>query len=190
MEHEKPLEVTPRPSKFNSTLPFELLGEILSYISDPLDLRYALPVCQSWYNATVRHKKLWTNIILAYKFLTRFRGDRLPHGHAFVRLCLSRSSPLPIRITVRDTFDTVSLVRPILVRKPGELEDLFQRCKSLSWTIRKGSAEINFVTSTLTSASLPALEYLTISDLRILEGGLHGARFPRLPRLKEIKLID
>ena len=114
------------------------------------------------------------------------------------------SSPLPLRITVHDMsvykcpepYELVSLVMNILVRNPGELEDLFQRCRSLSWFICKGIARINLnlVTCTPTSASLPALElpaleYLTISDLRITDE-LHGARFPRLPRLKEVNLIN
>ena len=205
MEHENPLEVTSRSSNFNYALPFELLGEILSYISDdPLDLRYALLVCRSWYNATVHHANLWVNIILGYKFLTRFLGVRLPHGDAFVRLCLSRSSPLPLHISVHDpdcsnlyeraeAYDALEcffLVKYILVRNSGEPENLFQRCKYLSWFIFKGPAEVHLVSSALTCASLPALEYMTIKNLRIAKDELHVARFPRLPRLKEVRFID
>ena len=103
MEHEGPLEISSRASNLNDLLPFELLGAIFLHISeDPLDLRYALLVCRSWHNAIVRHANLWANIILGYTFLTRFRGARLPHGETFVRLCLSRSSPLPLCISVHN----------------------------------------------------------------------------------------
>jgi len=109
MEHEEPLMISSRPANLSHTLPFELLGVVFLHISeDPLDLRYAILVCRSWHNAIVHHANLWTNIILGYTFLTRFRGAHLPHGQAFVRLCLSRSSPLPLHISVHDP-DCVSL---------------------------------------------------------------------------------
>jgi len=104
MAHEERLEVSSRPSTLNYALPFELLGEIFSHISDDsLDLRFAIFVCRSWHNAVIHHANLWTNIALGYTFLARFRGARLPDGDAFVRLCISRSSPLPLRISVYDS---------------------------------------------------------------------------------------
>jgi len=100
MERE-PLEISSRPSNINHMLPFELLGIVFSHISeDPLNLRYAILVCRSWHNAIVHRPNLWTNIILGYAFLTRFRGGRFNHGNAFVHLCLARSSPLPLRISI------------------------------------------------------------------------------------------
>jgi len=98
MEHEGSLEGSSRPSNNNHVLPFELLGEVFSYISDdPLDLRYAIFVCRSWHNAIVHCAKLWTNIII--KNPDSSQGDRLPHAVAFIRSCLSRSSGLPLHIS-------------------------------------------------------------------------------------------
>jgi len=204
MEHEERLEVSPRPSSLNYALPFELLGEIFSHISDDsLDLRYAIFVCRSWHNAVVHHANLWTNIILGYTFLTRFKGARLPDGDAFVRICISRSSPLPLRISVYDSVclsvyqksdgvlfeEYFSLVNHILESNSGQPEILFQRCRSLSWTFVGVMSSDDLAARTFTSASFPVLEYMTIQNLGV--GDEHpniGA--PRLPRLREVTLID
>ena len=215
MEQEECLEVSSRPSScLNYALPFELLGEIFSHISeDPLDLRYAILVCRSWHNAVVHHPNLWTSIILGSTFLTRFRGARLHHGDAFVRLCISRSSPLPLRISVYNLgrlslydiesgafsdecfsdecfFDECfSLVKHILDRYSGEPDSLFQRCSSLSWIFVGEVPGIDLVARTFTEASFPALEYMTIQNLSLSDVG-PTIGFPRLPRLREVTLID
>jgi hypothetical protein len=203
MEHEEH-EVSSRPSSLNYALPFELLGEIFSHISeDPLDLRYTILVCRSWHNAVVHHANLWTNVILGYTFLTRFRGARLRHGDNFVRLCISRSSPLPLRIDVYDAeclslyanddgvlFDEYfSLVKHILDSNSREPENLFQRCRSLSWIFVGSHLSTDLAAQTFTSASFPALEYMTIQNLSVLQRQRTiGA--PRLPRLRAVTLID
>jgi len=199
MEHEERLEVLPRPSTLNYALPFELLGEIFWYISrDPLNLRYVIFVCRSWHNAVVHHANLWTNIILGDTFLTRFRGVRLHHGDAFVRLCISRSSPLPLHIRVqgpgRVPYDECfSLVKHILDSNSGEPENLFQRCRSLSWAFDNfnvdGISDVDLAARTFSSASFPALEYMTIENLIISD---HHPRIssPRFPRLKGVTSID
>jgi len=204
MEHEERLEVSSRPSTLNYALPFELLGEIFSHISgDPLDLRYVIFVCRSWHNAAVHHANLWTNILLGYTFQTRFQAARLPHGVAFVRLCKSRSSPLPLHISVhdphcwpRDRFQDWGLyhrdffvIKDILDSNPEDPENLFQRCRSLSWTFVKGSSNVGVAERTFVSASFPALEYMTIEGLSV-SGGLPWISSPRLPRLKEVTLIN
>jgi len=204
MEHEGRLEVSSRPSSRNHALPFELLGEIFSRISeDSLDLRFVIFVCRSWHNAVVHHANLWTNIILGYTFLSRFQGARLRHGDAFVRLCLSRSAPCPLRLSVHDqdcpklyriaagvlSDECFSLVKHILESNSGEPENLFQRCKSLSWVFVNQSSHLDFVTRTFSSAPFPALEYLTINNLFIPEA-YHKIGSPRLPRLKEVTLIN
>jgi hypothetical protein len=206
MKHEE--DVWSRPSSLNYALPFELLGEIFSHISDdPLDLRYAILVCRSWHNAAVHRANLWTNIILGYTFLTRFRGARLHHGDAFVRLCISRSSPLPLRISVhgpgceslydtigRDLYaECVSLLKHILESNSREPENLFQRCGSLSWAfdgINFGGISVsNLATRTFNSASFPALEYMTMNGMDT-SGLRPRIGPPQLPRLKEVTLID
>jgi hypothetical protein len=204
MEHEERPDVSPRPSSLNYALPFELLGEIFSHISeDPLDLRYAILVCRSWHNAVVHHANLWTNIILGYTFLTRFRGARLHHGDAFVRLCISRSSPLPLHISVngpncQSLYESVggvpyddcfSLVQHILDSNPGEPENLFRRCRSLNWTFIRQISDVNLAAWIFISASFPALEYMTIEDLYI-SGEHPRIGSPRFPRLKEVTLIE
>ena len=204
MEQEERLEVSSRPTSLNYALPFELLGEIFSHMSgDPLDLRYTILVCRSWHNAVVHHPNLWTGIILGYTFLTRFRGTRLRHGDVFVRLCISRSSPLPLRISVYEpgclglngigsgTFsdECFSLIKHILDRYSGEPENLFQRCRTLSWFFVGGVSGINLAARTFTSASFPALEYMTIQNMSVLDGH-PKIGFPRLPRLREVTLID
>ena len=205
MEHEEPLEISSRLSNINHALPFELLGEIFSCISeDPLDLRYAIFVCRLWHNAIVHHANLLTSIILGHTFLARFRGAHLPHGNAFVRVCLTRSSPLPLHISIHDSDcgslygnrplnldgnlsdEYFSLVKHVL---EGQPENLFQRCRSLSWYLYKRAVEAKLVTRAFTSASLPALEYLTIKNLIVFNDDLI-TRFPRLPQLKEVTLID
>src|SRR5258706_5313622 len=203
MEHEESLEHSSRRSNTNHALPFELLGAVFLHISeDPLDLRYAIFVCRSWYNAIVHHANLWTNIILRHTFLTRFRGARLPHGDAFVRSCLSRSWPLPLHISLHGpdcyslyTSATMSSlsnecfsVFAHIVGKSTESGTLFQRCRSLTWFCCSGFDEANIVAQAFTSASAPALEYLTIMDMYPEE--VHLFRFPRLPRLKEVTLIE
>jgi hypothetical protein len=204
MEDEEPLEISSRPSNFNHALPFGLLGAVFSHISgDPLDLRYAILVCRSWHNAIVYHANLWTNITLGYTFLTRFRGARLPRGDAFVRSCLSRSSPLPLHITIHDpscaylyarvestlSCECFSLLTHILVSKSGEPGNLFQRCKSLTWFSCNGLKEVNFVARAFTSSSPPSLEYLTIC-MKFSQDERPLVRFPRLPLLKEVTLIS
>jgi hypothetical protein len=203
MEHEERLEVTSQPSSLNYALPFELLGEIFSHISeDPLNLRYAILVCRSWHNAIVHHANLWTNIILRYNFLVRFRDDRLRDGDAFVRLCISRSSPLPLHISVetgckaprtslaRSLYDkTFSLLKYILDSDSGEL---FRRCKSLSWTFDNikvnGLSDADLAARAFIPGAFPALEYMTIKNL-IASLLLPRMDSPRLPRLKEVTLI-
>jgi hypothetical protein len=51
------------------------------------------------------------------------------------------------------------------------------------------AVEAKLVTRAFTSASLPALEYLTIKNLIVFNDDLI-TRFPRLPQLKEVTLID
>ena len=203
MEQEERLEVSSRPSSLNSALPFELLGEIFSHISeDPLDLRYAILVCRSWHNAVVHHANLWTSIILGDTFLTRFRGARLHHGDAFVRLCISRSSPLPLHINVykgrRSLYniergahfdECFSLLKHILDHYSGGPENLFQRCRSLSWSFVAKDLGIDLAARTFTSASFPELEYMTIRDLSLSDEHT-TIGFPRFPRLREVSLID
>ena len=204
MEHEGRLEVSSRPSSRNHTLPFELLGEIFSRISeDSLDLQYAIFVCRSWHDAVVHHANLWTNIVIGCNFLTRFRGARFRHGDAFVRLCISRSSPCPLRISVHDpechslygnakrvlSDEYFSLVKHVLDSNSGEPGNLFQRCRSLSWVFVNELLDVEFATRTFTSTSFPALEYLTIDNLFVSDRH-PGIGSPRLPRLKEVTLID
>lgn len=205
MEREDPRETS---SNLNYILPFELLGIVFSHISeDPLDLRHAIFVCRCWHNVIVHHANLWNSIILGYTFLTRFRGARSHHGVAFVRACLSRSSPLPLRISVHDhrcgslygntlpnadgklSNESFSLIKHILDINSEEPENFFQRCRSLSWYPYKRLQEVNLVTRALASASLPMLEYLTLKNLLVFNDDL-VARFPRLPRLKEVTLTD
>jgi hypothetical protein len=204
MEHEERLEVTSQPSSLNYALPFELLGEIFSHISeDPLNLRYAILVCRSWHNAVVHHANLWTNIILGYNFLAHFQGARLRDGDAFVRLCISRSSPLPLHISIGTGYkarrsglgrvlysQSFSLLKHILDSDSGEL---FRRCKSLSWTFDNikvnGLSDADLAARAFISGSFPALEYMTIENL--IASLLHPRMVsPRLPRLKEVTLIN
>jgi len=204
MEHEECLKVLPQPSSLNYALPFELLGEIFSHISeDSLDLRYAIFVCRSWHNAVVHHANLWTNIILGNTFLSHFRGARLHHGDAFVRLCKSRSSPLPLHISVNNPRcqslynniggvlynECFSLLKHILDSNSGDPENLFQRCRSLSWTFVREMSDIDLAARTFISASFPVLEYMTIENMMVFD---HHPRIssPRLPRLKGVTLID
>jgi len=208
MEHEERLEVSSRPLSLNYAIPFELLGEIFSHISeDSLDLRYPIFVCRSWHNAVVHHADLWTNIILGDTFQTRFRGARLPHGDAFVRLCISRSSPLPLHIRVQGPAynsrynyaggvlydECFSLVKHILDSNSGDPGNLFQRCRSLSWAFDNiyvdGISDVDLAAWTFISASFPALEYMTIENLIVWDRHPKIGS-PRLPRLKEVTLID
>ena len=205
MEHEGRLEVSSRLSSRNHALPFELLGEIFSHISedDSLDLRFAIFVCRSWHNAVVHHANLWTNITIGYTFLSRFRDARSRHGDAFVRLCLSRSAPYPLHLSVHDTDclslygsraemfwdDCFSVVKHILESNSGEPWNLFQRCKSLSWVFVNEPSHVDFMVRIFTSASFPALECLTINNLFVSEGYPRMGS-PRLPRLKEVTLVN
>ena len=203
MEHEGRLEVSSRPSSRNHALPFELLGEIFSHISeDSLDLRFVIFVCRSWHNAVVHHANLWTNIIIGDEFLFRFKGLRLRHGDAFVRLCLSRSAPCPLRLSVDDRYcpplygiaggrsdERFSLVEHILESNSGEPGNLFQRCRTLSWDFVNELSHLDFAARIFTSAPFPALEYLTINNLFVPDGYPRMGS-PRLPRLKEVTLID
>jgi len=187
MDHEASLEGSLRPSNNNHVLPFELFGEVFSYISDdPLDLRYAIFVCRSWHNAIVHCAKLWTNIII--KNPDSSQGDRLPHAVAFIRSCLSRSSGLPLHINIYGFDpDSLSFLKDI-VTKSEESGTLFQRCKSLTWSC-SGLEEISFIAQAFTSASPSALEYLTI-DFKSSPSTRYWVHFPLLPRLKEVTLRD
>ena len=198
MEREGRLEVSLRPSSRNHALPFELLGEIFSHISkDSLDLRFVIFVCRSWHNAVVHHANLWINITIGYIFVSRFLGARLHHGDAFVRLCLSRSAPYPLHLSVHhttydpppDTDERFSLIKHILESNSGEPGDLFQRCRSLTWGFDYELSYVDFAARIFASASFPALKYLTITKMFVPDG-YPGIGSPRLPRLKEVTLIN
>ena len=82
-----------------------------------------------------------------------------------------------------------SLVNHILDSNSGQPEILFQRCRSLSWIFVGVTSSKDLATRTFISASFPVLEYMTIQNMAV--GDWHpniGA--PRLPRLKEVTLID
>ena len=84
------------------------------------------------------------------------------------------------------------MVAHILDGTSGELENLFQRCKSLSWIFYNRRAEVDLAARTLASASLPALEHLTIQGLFVFNDDpmTRLRRLLRLPRLKEVTLIN
>jgi len=114
-----------------------------------------------------------------------------------VRLCKSRSSPLPLHISV-SLYNNVggvlhdecfSLLKHILNSNSGDPESIFQRCRSLSWTFVRGVSDVALAARTFISASFPALEYMTIENLIVLD---HHPTIgsPRLPRLKGVTLID
>jgi len=199
MEHEGRLDVSSRPSSRNHALPFELLGEIFSHISeDSLDLRFVIFVCRSWHNAVVHHANLWTNIEIGCTFASRFLGARLRHGEAFVRLCLSRSAPCPLHLSVHhsihfpppDADEYLPLIKHILESNSGESGDLFQRCRSLFWDFDNKLSHLDFAAARIfSSASFPALEYLAIAKMFVPDG-YPGIGSPRLPRLKEVTLIN
>jgi hypothetical protein len=84
-----------------------------------------------------------------------------------------------------------ALLTHILDNNSGEPENLFQRCRSLSWTFVniKKIPDVDLAARTFLSASFPALKYMTIENL-IVWGQHPRTGSPRLPKLKEVTLID
>jgi len=85
--------------------------------------------------------------------------------------------------------DRFSLVKHILQSNSGEPGNLFQRCRSLSWVFVNELSHVDFAARIFTTASFPVLEYLTLNNL-FVPAGYPRMGSPRLPRLKEVTLIN
>jgi len=202
-EHWARYMLTPESRTRNDLVPFELLGEIFSYVScdGPLHLRHVLFVCRLWYRSVVNHPELWSKIAVDETFFRRFhRRSMLGRGERFLGLCLSRSGDLPLHLVVSGRHVSLnSLVR--LAHISNVLRRLAQwqtpsgeyalsHLESIHWRFSDDDDEISLYRAYF-PAQLPKLKVLSIRSL-FLQHHIHGAGvpFPSCPKLQEVHLVD
>ena len=202
-EHWARYMLTPGSHPRNDLVPFELLGEIFSYISHdgPLHLRHALFVCRLWYHSVVNHPKLWCRITVDEAFFRRFHHrSMVGRGERFLRLCISRSGDIPLHLVVSGRHVSLnSLVRISHISNVLRLlarwqspsgEYSISHLESIHWRFSDDEEEIALFRSYF-PAQLPGLKVLSISSL-FLQHHIYGngAPFPHCPKLHEVHLID
>jgi hypothetical protein len=202
-EHWARYMLTPESSTRSDLVPFEILGEIFSYISSdgPLHLRHALFVCRLWYQSVVNHPKLWCNIAVDEAFFRRFHyKSMVRRGERFLRLCISRSGDLPLHLVVSGRhvsfnalvrLEHIDNVLRLLTRwQTPSGEYAISHLESIHWRFSDDEEEISLF-RTYFPAQLPRLEVLSIRSLFLqhpIYGG--GVPFPQCPKLHEVHLID
>jgi hypothetical protein len=202
-EHWARYMLTPESPSRNDLIPFELLGEIFSYMSNdgPLQLRHALFVCRHWYHSVVNHAKLWCKIALDESFFRRFHhGSMLGRGEHFICLCISRSGDLPLHLVVSGrTVSLNSLLRLSHIRnvlhhlarwQTPSGEYAISHLESIHWRLNDDKEEISLLCTYL-PAQLPRLKVLSVRSLYLLNHS-HNTRvhFPQCPQLQEVHLVD
>lgn len=202
-EHLARYMLTPRSHPRNDLVPFELLGEIFSYISrdGPLHLRHALFVCRLWYHSVVNHPKLWCQITVDEAFFRRFHHrSMVGRGERFLRLCISRSGDIPLHLVVSGRHMSLnSLVRISHISNVLRLlarwqtlsgEYAISHLESIRWRFSDDEEEISLF-RTYFPSQLPRLKVLSIKSL-FLQHHIYGngAPFPHCPNLHEVHLID
>lgn len=202
-DHWASFMLTPDNPKRNDFLPFEVLGEIFSYISGdgPLHLGYALLVCRLWYHSVVNHPKLWCKIAVDEIFLRRFHhGSMVGRGERFLGLCISRSGDLPLHLVVSGRHVSLnSLVRLSHVSNALRLlerwhtpsgEYAISRLESIHWRFSDDEEEISLLRAHF-PAQLPRLRVLSIRTLFLQRHTCSaGVPFPQCPQLQEVYLVD
>jgi hypothetical protein len=179
-----------------SFFPPELLHEIFSPLANrgPLQLRHALFVCKHWHAVITSDKRLWSTITIDEEIMERFQNHypwhEISRVRAYIRACLDRSAPLPIRVTISTPLYiilgqacSVFLEELFKTGKPRHI----QRCRSLSWCTGCNYKNIHSV-SALLPKSFERLEYLFLKDFTI--EGAPPTPFPQCPRLKEVHLFN
>jgi hypothetical protein len=194
---------TPGSHPRNDLVPFELLGEIFSYISGegPLHLRHALFVCRLWHQSVVNHPKLWCKITVDEVFFRRFHHrSMVGRGERFLRLCISRSGDIPLHLVVSGRHVSLnSLVRLSHISNVLRLlarwqtpsgEYAISHLESIHWRFSDDEEEISLF-RTYFPAQLPGLKVLSIKSL-FLQHHIYrnGVPFPQCPKLHEVHLID
>ena len=202
-EHWANLMLTPENPERNGLVPFEVLGEIFSYIScdGPLHLRHVLLVCRLWYHSVVNHPQLWCKIAVDEIFLRRFHsGSMVGGGERFLGLCISRSGDLPLHLVVSGRH--VSLNSLVRLSHVGNVLRLLARwhtpsgeyamshLESIHWRFSDDDEEISLFRAYF-PAQLPRLRVLSIRTL-FLQRHICGAGvpFPQCPKLQEVYLVD
>jgi F-box-like len=195
--------LTPETPKRNDLVPFEVLGEIFSYISrdGPLQLRHTVFVCRLWYHSVVNHPKLWCKIALDEAFYRRFpRRPMLGRGEHFLELCVLRSGDLPLHLVVSGRHLTLnSLVRLSHISNALRLLAQWQtpsgghavsHLESIRWQFGDDEEEISLFRTHL-PAQLPNLKVLSIRSL-FFQNHIYGAGvlFSQCPKLEEVHLVD
>jgi hypothetical protein len=178
-------------------LPSELLTKIFSYLSTDghLQLRHALLVCHFWYNNMIYNPKLWSIIKFDREFFAQFPRSLRPRAEAFTHLCLERSSPVPLHITLdkfidsentrEETVERIALVtRMLLVGNPVHA----RRCVSFSWIMVEPVLE-TILLGVAFPREFEMLESLYIEGFRSNRLNLFPS-FPNCPTLKEVHLFN
>lgn len=199
-EHWALYMLTPGSHPRNDIVPFELLGEIFSYMSGdgPLHLRHVLFVCRLWYQSVVNHPKLWCKITVDESFFRRFHHRfMVGRGERFLRHCISRSGDIPLHLVVSGRHVSLnSLVRLSHISNVLRLlarwqtpsgEYAISRLESIHWRFSDDEEEISLF-RTYFPAQLPGLKVLSIRSL-FLQNRIHTP-FPQCPLLNEVHLID
>ena len=199
-EHWARYMLTSESHPRNDIFPFELLGEIFSYISGdgPLHLRHVLFVCRLWYQSVVNHQKLWCKITVDELFFKRFHHRvMVGRGERFLRHCMSRSGDIPLHLVVSGRHLSLnSLVRLSHISNALRLlarwqtpsgEYAISRLESIHWRFSDDEEEISLF-RTYFPAQLPRLKVLSIRSL-YLQKRIYTP-FPQCPLLHEVHLKD
>jgi len=180
-------------------LPSELLSEAFFQLSSEgvLQLRHALFVCHFWYDVIIHSPKLWSTIKIDQEFFAQFPPERSALAEAFTRLCLERSSPVPLHIILNEFIDpkdsrAVSQGRMNLVCRmlgAGNLAHV-RRCVAFSWIMVEPDLEAGSLAEVF-PRELEKLESLYIKDFYLHDDlDPEFLHFPKCTSLKEVHLVN
>ena len=178
-------------------LPSELLSETFLHLSNEgaLQLRHALFVCRFWYNVIIHNPNLWSTIKIDQEFFVQFPPERSALAEAFIHLCLERSSPIPLHITLNKIIDPngtrgAAMERMALVcRMLGAGNPVhIRRCVAFSWVMMDPDLETTSLGKVFPK-ELEMLQSLYIKDF-LLDEVEPISCFPKCTSLKEVHLVN
>lgn len=193
-------------------LPFEILGEILSYLANehPLHLRHSLFICRRWYRAAVLHPKIWTTVAIDELYFDFFMGRRIEAGCSLVRACVERSGKHPLRLfvhcpdllyesrrlTAASTSDpstppSASTYLREALRVIGENHGIhFLRLGFLEWNFAREVLELPIIAEVFPQ-KLRHLHILSINNFMLHKfRSIDSVTFPWCPQLCKLRLSD
>ena len=190
-------------------LPLEILGELLSHLSNehPLHLRHSLFTCRRWYRAAVYHPAIWTTVAIDELYFDFFMDRPIEAGRSLIRACLERSGKHPLRLFVHcpeilyesrrllNTAPSDPSAASTYLREAlhiiGENHGVhFLRLSSLEWTFVREAIELPLIAEVF-PPKLRRLHTLTINNFMLQKyRSIESTTFPWCPQLSNLRLSD